>query len=211
MVIINLHTRLIWRSEPFEATTKDYVDTSINDVVDKAIKQRTHLIVVSASYQGDLIKGDYQFTFGGNNVKTSKYREFNGFLMPHSGSIKRFVLKDTGLKYYTDSNDIDDLFPAANSIISLFTLVLVRPLSGDYSYFFDYDKEKIYIDLGTINVRYTGTGGFESDYFFASKLPDGLEKYKFNANDILNIRTEYDTTPKQKKNFTYIIIKLLKR
>ena len=45
-------------SELFEATTKDYVDTSINDVVDKAMKKRTHLIAAHASYQGDLIKGD---------------------------------------------------------------------------------------------------------------------------------------------------------
>ena len=184
-------------TEPFEATTKDYVDTSINDVVDKVMKQRTHLIVAHASYQGDLIKGDYQFTFGGNNVKTSKYREFNGFLMLHSGSIKRFVLKDTGLKFYTDTIGDDDFFPAANSIIPLFTLVLVRPISGYSSYIFEYEKENIYIDLGIINLKYPDIGGFESVYFFTSNLPDGLEKYKFNANDILNIRTEYDTTPKQ--------------
>ena len=59
-------------SEPFEATTKDYVDTCINDVVDKAMKQRTHLIAAHASYHGDLIKGNYQFTFGGRSVKSYK-------------------------------------------------------------------------------------------------------------------------------------------
>ena len=71
-----------------DAVTKGYVDNSINDVVDKAMKQRTHLIVAHASYQGDLIKGEYQFTFGGASVQTyKKHWEFNGFLMPHSGYI----------------------------------------------------------------------------------------------------------------------------
>ena len=93
-------------SELFEATTKDYVDTSINDVVDKAMKQRTHLIAAHASYQGDLIKGEYQFTFGGSSVKTYKtHWKFNGFLMPHSEYIKRFVLEDFGLKFYYDSDE----------------------------------------------------------------------------------------------------------
>ena len=59
-------------SHLYEAATKDYVDDSINDVVDKAMKQRTHLIAAHASYQGDLIKGEYQFTFGGTSVQTYK-------------------------------------------------------------------------------------------------------------------------------------------
>ena len=89
-----------------DAATKRYVDNSINDVVDKAIKQKTHLIVAHASYQGDLIKGEYQFTFGGACVQTyKKHWKFNGFLMPHSGYIKRFVLEDFGLKFYYDSGD----------------------------------------------------------------------------------------------------------
>ena len=66
--LLNLSTP----SEPFEATTKRYVDNSINDVVDKAMKQRTHLIAAHASYQGDLIKGEYQFTFDGTSVQTYK-------------------------------------------------------------------------------------------------------------------------------------------
>ena len=63
-----------------DAATKGNVDNSINDVVDKAINQRTHLITAHASYQGDLIKGEYQFTFGGASVQTyKKHWKFNGF------------------------------------------------------------------------------------------------------------------------------------
>ena len=85
-------------SDPYEAARKIYVDETVTnvatDVVDKTMKQRTHLIAATASYHGDLIKGDYQFTFGGNSIKASRRHEiFNVFLMPYSGYIKSFVLK----------------------------------------------------------------------------------------------------------------------
>ena len=63
-------------SDLYEAARKIYVDETVTnvatDVVDKTMKQRTHLIAATASYHGDLIKGDYQFTFGGSSVKTDK-------------------------------------------------------------------------------------------------------------------------------------------
>ena len=58
-------------SVPYEAATKEYVD------------KRTHIIAVSTDYCGDLIKGEYQFAFGGNTCEKS------GFLMPQSGRIKK--------------------------------------------------------------------------------------------------------------------------
>ena len=63
-------------TDPYEAARKIYVDETVNnfatDVVDKTMKQRTHLIAATASYHGDLIKGDYQFTFGGSSGKADK-------------------------------------------------------------------------------------------------------------------------------------------
>ena len=61
-------------SDPYEAARKIYIDETnvATDVVDKTMKKRTHLIAATASYHGDLIKGDYQFTFGGSSVKTDK-------------------------------------------------------------------------------------------------------------------------------------------
>ena len=49
-----------------DAATKGYVDNSINDVVDNAMKQRTHMIVVHSNYCGLLRKGEYQFVIWGN-------------------------------------------------------------------------------------------------------------------------------------------------
>ena len=78
---------------PQDVATKKYTD------------KRTHIIAAYASYHGDLIKGDYQFTFGGNSEKSyRKHDIYNGFLMPHSGYIKRFVLEDTGYKFYTSED-----------------------------------------------------------------------------------------------------------
>ena len=49
--LLNLSTP----SEPYEAATKDYVDRSL-------------IVAVHAQYYGDLIKGKYQFTFGGSAI-----------------------------------------------------------------------------------------------------------------------------------------------
>ena len=53
-----------------DAATKAYVGNSINNVVDKAMKQRTHMIVVHSNYCGLLRKGEYQFVFGGEYYAT---------------------------------------------------------------------------------------------------------------------------------------------
>ena len=74
-----------------DAATKGYVDNSINNVVDKAMKQRTHMIVVHSNYCGLLRKGEYQFVFGGNIMLPSGGE--CGFLMPHSGRIKKIKVK----------------------------------------------------------------------------------------------------------------------
>ena len=172
-----------------DAATKGYEDNSINDVVDKAINQRTHLITTHASYQGDLIKGEYQFTFGGVSVQTyKKHWKFNGFLMPHSRYIKRFVLEDFGLKFYYDNDekyDIPTLIEKTygfNVPVPFFTLVLFKT-SGEW------------VDLGTLNIIFE-RGGFQpiiTNYSFTTTLPNGLETYKINVKDVLNIRSEVST------------------
>ena len=173
-----------------DAATKGYVDDSINDVVEKAINQRTHLITTHASYQGDLIKGEYQFIFGGASVQTyEKHWKFNGFLMPHSGYIKRFVLKDFGLKFYNDSGDekydIHTLIEKTygfNVSVPFFRLVLNKT-SGKW------------VDLGTLNIIFERSG-FQpiiTNFSFTTTLPNGLETYKINTKDVLNIRSEVST------------------
>ena len=71
---------------PQDAATEDYVDKS-------------HIIVVHTHYYGDLIKGKYQFTFGENET----YPALAGFLVPHSGRIKKIVSRVEGLIFVTGS------------------------------------------------------------------------------------------------------------
>ena len=110
------------------------------------------MIAAIASYHGDLIKGDYQFTFGGSSKQEYKrHDKYNGFLMAHSGYIKHFVLEDFGIKFYTeeDYDNPSDLIKekcGANTPIPLFTLVLIKD---------NYLKFEA-IDLGTLNITYPG-------------------------------------------------------
>ena len=106
--------------------------------------ERTHIIAVNASYHGDLIKDDYQFTFGGNSVKTdktNKHRMYNGFLIPHSGYIKRFTFQCTGFKLLVPSGSLSkfntDLI--RNQPLPLFTLVLIK-------------RNDEIVELGTLNI-----------------------------------------------------------
>ena len=57
---------------PHDVATKEYAD------------KKTHIITVPTNFCGDLIKGEYQFAFGGEKACKEA-----GFLMPHSGRIKK--------------------------------------------------------------------------------------------------------------------------
>ena len=80
-----------------DAATKGYVDETAKKL---AQTEAPILIAAHASYHGDLIKGEYQFTFGGPSVSTYKKHDvFNGILVPTDGYIKKFVVLDTGVKF----------------------------------------------------------------------------------------------------------------
>ena len=181
-----------------DAATKGYVDNSVNDVVDKAINQRFHLITAHASYQGYLIKGEYQFTFGGASVQTyKKHNVFNGFLVPERGFISKFVVLDTGIKINVSTNmDLLNYVvvnTGLNVPIPLFTLVLIR-------------KNEKPVDIGTLHFMFTkyeeeGESTVRREYVFKrSKLFDDDEKKGIfvNEKDILNIRTEFNSIPLSK-------------
>ena len=55
---------------PQDAATKDYCDNGINNIIEE---KRTHIISVSSSFCGDLIKGEYQFPFGGEACKETGF------------------------------------------------------------------------------------------------------------------------------------------
>ena len=119
-----------------DAATKGYVDNSINNVVDKPMKQRTHMIVVYSNYCGLLHKGEYQFVFWGNIMLPSGGE--CGFLMPHSGRIKKIKVKishDEGIENLRNLNPNPWADMTAPDPIFTFTLIKEEKNLTDFLFY----------------------------------------------------------------------------
>ena len=174
-----------------ETTEKTIVDalTRLGKMLTDGLKKRKHIITASASYHGDLIKGDYQFTFGGQS-KTSykKHDVFSGFLVPSSGYIKNIAFTQTGLKFNMEKIKstldfiADDM--GLNKDHPLFSLVLIK-------------RSGALIDIGILY--------FQFEYRKIEGKIEVIQNFRFNpnfeekdlrtvnVNDIINIRSEFDT------------------
>ena len=89
-----------------DAVPKRFVDSMIKEVEEKINKSK-HLIAVHARYCGPLKKGEYQFKFNGSNFENceeiiGRYKDFKGsitgFVMPHSGYIKKIIYESLGYR-----------------------------------------------------------------------------------------------------------------
>ena len=105
--------------------------------------------------------------------------------MPWGGYIKRFVSsEDTGFKFSSDKyTDFSDFVKSLdNDLIPIFTLVVVKT-TGEV------------VDLGTLFMHIIFLGQkLTVGHVFKSNILGEVEKYKINARDILNIRSEINTT-----------------
>ena len=186
-----------------DATPKNYVDKEIADVVVNQQKQLNQLVGISASYCGDLVEGDYPFTFGGlSQTKNKSFKKYNGFLVPTTGLIKHFAIKPTGLKLTHPGGEDKEItknlvekYGLKNNPTPLYTLVLIKA---------DNDDEE---DIGTMffyftnftNIRITDNGLIQekADIKFQFKpKPKYLRKDEnflcsVNEGDIINIRSEF--------------------
>ena len=174
-----------------ETTEKTMVDsfTRLGKMLTDGLKKRKHVITASASYHGDLIKGDYQFTFGGQSVTSYKKHDvFSGFLVPSSGYIKNVAFLQTGLKFNMEKIKstldfiADDM--GLNKDYPLFSLVLIKrsgALIDIGILYFKFEYKKIEGKIEVIqNFRFNPN--FEEE-----------DLRTINANDIINIRSEFDT------------------
>ena len=104
--------------------------------------------------------------------------------MPCGGYIKRFVSsEDTRFKFSSDkyANLSDFLKSLDIALVPIFTLVVVKT-TGEV------------VDLGTLFMYFIFTSQKSTTgHVFKSDIPGEVEKYKTNARDILNIRTEINT------------------
>ena len=75
-----------------ESTDKKLLDTmtTLGKMLARGLKKRTHIISTTTNYSGELIKGEYQFSFGG------EAGEKVGFLIPQSGCIKDIKVEFIG-------------------------------------------------------------------------------------------------------------------
>ena len=76
-----------------DAVPRSFLDGKIEEVEEK-IKKRSHIITTTTNYSGDLIKGEYQFSFGGEAGEKA------GFLIPQSGRIKDIKVEFIGELQY---------------------------------------------------------------------------------------------------------------
>ena len=181
-----------------DAVPLRFVDEMIKEVEEKIEKtiekigKIKHLISATASYHGDLIKGDYQFTWGGQSMTSYKKHDmFNGFLIPSDGYIKKFVLHSTGIKLNSTKEKNIARFIyyeiGYNKHIPFFTLVLIKQFQEP-------------IDIGTLYTYFIGPninpdiGDIETRYIF--NFNPNFEKETLRTvkkRDIINIRSEVDT------------------
>ena len=99
-----------------DAVPRSFLENMIKEVEEK-IKKRKHLIAVHTKYCGPLKSGDYPFKFGGDNIENcdEKINDWllnhkikgviNGFVMPHSGRIKKIICESLT---FLDKNKIID-------------------------------------------------------------------------------------------------------
>ena len=120
---------------------------------------------------------------------------YNGFLMPQSGYIKRFVFQCTGFKILIPQDEFSDFNfeRLQNKPLLLFSLFLIKSVNNEVL-----KLGALSITLNNIFVR-EGNMVPSYNYSFISHLPYEVEKYKIDAKDILNIRSEI-TNDKNENN-----------
>ena len=193
---------------PQDVATKEYADNA------KGLGSK-QLIAVSTYYCGDLIKGEYQFTWGGNACKLS------GFLMPRPGRIRKirvrflgkFLTKPEGVseevlrRLRIEANEeTEDKFDSKRDWLNalylngnLFSIILFR-------------ENSLNLPVGSIltTFRCQEITGFDDsfDIFFRSCYFDyDISNYQLLEGDVINIRTEIERNIKSKWSylFTFLI------
>ena len=169
-----------------KASTQDYVNYIVKEIREK-LDKRPQLITVTSSFTDVLRPNVYQFSFGGNDDQ--------GFLIPHSGRIKKIVTR-WHLK--------EDFY----------TMLLTDPKLFSPVFFFFFQIEKYYVEYdkgGEVSNTETYTCFPENPYsknlseFFVDEAISGFcvnydqfmeNKYEeVKRGDVINVRTTFEETP----------------
>ena len=181
---------------PQDVATKEYVDSG-----------GKHLITVSTYYCGDLIKGEYQFPFGGNTCK------FSGFLMPQSGRIKGIQVRFIG-KFKTIPEGVSEeirtklieeaLLEVENEELDrkdpndFKTMVRTLYLNGNLFSIILFERlDYAGIPVGSILSTYKCYDilGIDDDintFMRNCRFDNDLTNYPLSRGEVINIRTEIE-------------------
>ena len=164
-----------------DAVPRSFVDDMVDSIKEK-VEKRKHIIAVTASYQGDLIKDDYQFTFGGQSVKSyKKHNAYNGFLVPYYGYIKSFEIEIPGVKL--SSNKYNNLLDFERSLEN--TSFPVFSLYG-------IDRFNLIHEIGILSIEFYFSGHIlYCNKKFVTYAPK--DKLRVEKGEILNIRSKIQT------------------
>ena len=203
-----------------DAVPRSFVDDMVKEVEEK-IKKRKHLITVSTYYCGDLIKGEYQFPFGGNTCK------FSGFLMPRSGRIKGIELRFIG-SFKTipvgASEEIRDKLKTeaffevenegldVNNINDFRNMLRILYLNGNlFSIVLFENLNYIGIPVGNILSTYKCHDILPIDndintFIKNCSFDNDLTNYPLSKGEVINIRTEIERNVKSDWSFLFTFL-----
>ena len=211
-----------------DAVPRRFVDRMIKEVEEK-INKRKHLITVSTYFCGKLIKGEYQFPFGGNACEEA------GFLMPHSGRIKKVKLEIFGkfTRYNLTANrdilekefleeieNIEELKkpPETFEELEIFESKLFKVLflGGDLFSIMSFKNNSNEINKPTSSILSTYScvvrKPFDFDFnpdkdFERSCVFDNdLKNHPLSEGEVINIRTEIDRNVKSVFSFMFTFL-----
>ena len=171
-----------------DVATKEYAD------------KKTNIISVHTQYYGPLIKDKYQFTFG----ESKKDPGFSGFLIPHSGRIKKNCCKIKRL-FYLEKKIVGDYSDNQNLLGSLFSFFITKSEDGtkirlaNYIGKRDRHIERNYEDVSEYLKEYYSIMHEAGKTYRATikyLFDNDFENYPVSEGDLINIRTEKDYNTK---------------
>ena len=170
--LLNLHKPI----EPYDAATKDYVDYYVK----KNLDERPHIIAVSTNYCGDLIEGKYQFSFGGSACRET------GFLMPHSGRIKKIEVILNGWLYDRKNEELVNDFISKVTNKHFFSIMLFK--KDTFVRIGELTSDEI--TLGKIKCNYTMDKVSLKKQLCFLPIDNDFKNYQLSEGDYINIRSE---------------------
>ena len=214
-----------------DAVPRSFVDDMVKEVEEK-INKRKQLIAVSTYFCGTLIKGKYQFPFGGNACEEA------GFLMPHSGRIKKVKLEIFGkfkkLGDYGELYDIKDILDkeALDEVENIEELKEIPDnveeyniwrdkvfkvlfLGGDLFSIISFKNNDDEINAPTSSILATYRCVVNDPFLYEDRDKDfirncyftyDLKNHSLSEGEVINIRTEIDRNVKTVFSFMFTFL-----